>query len=51
MSFARAYKQRDEHLGRAVFVFVAELFPEYAPLNVVNDHEGEVVIFYLRPTR
>jgi len=34
-----------------MLVFVAEFFPEYSPVYVVDEAEDEVVIFYLRPNR
>jgi hypothetical protein len=37
--------------GEEMFVFVAEFFPEYALVYVVNEDDREVVIFYLRPQR
>jgi hypothetical protein len=37
--------------GEKMFVLVAEFFPEYAPVYVVNHDESEVDIFYLRPRR
>jgi len=37
--------------GERMFIFVAEFFPEYSPLYVVNEAESEVDIFYLRKNR
>jgi hypothetical protein len=37
--------------GERTFVFVAEFFPEYALVYVVDEAEREVVIIYLRPNR
>ncbi len=35
--------------GERFFVFTSEFFPQFAPLYVVNETDGEVGIFYLRP--
>lgn len=37
--------------GENMFVFVAEFFPEYSLVYVVNHDESEVDIFYLRAGR
>ena len=37
--------------GERMFVLVAEFFPEFAPVYVVNQDDSQVEIFYLRTRR
>ena len=44
-------KEENRLSGETVYVFTGDFFPEYAPVYIVNEDAGVVIMLFLRDNR